>query len=72
MSVTPGDTTVESGAPVIITARFNQRVPTAVDLIYGQPDQVLRRLRLSKNLDDPVFGGMIPEVKTDLVSGWRR
>ena len=67
VSVTPGDTTVEAGAPVIITARFNQRVPTAADLVYGPPDQTLRRLRLSKNLDDPVFGGMIPEVQADMV-----
>jgi hypothetical protein len=67
VAVTPGDTIVEAGAPVVITVRFDQRVPTAVTLVYGSPDQALQRLRLTKNLDDPVFGGMIPEVLSDMV-----
>jgi hypothetical protein len=67
VSVTPGDTTVESGAPVVIAARFNQRVPDQVTLVYGAPDQAQQRVHLSKNLNDPVFGGMIPEVLSNLV-----
>jgi len=67
VSVTPGDTTVESGAPVVIAARFDRRVPDQVTLVYGAPDQEQQRMRLTKNLNDPVFGGMIPEVLSNLV-----
>lgn len=67
VTVTPGDTTVESGAPVVITARFDQRVPDQVTLVYGASDQTQQRVHLPQNLDDPVFGGMIPEVLDDLV-----
>ena len=67
VTVTPGDTSVESGAPVVVAARFSQRVPDQVTLVYGAAAQVQQRVHLSKNLNDPVFGGMIPEVTSDLV-----
>ena len=75
ITVTPGDTTVELGTPVVILARFDGRVPPEASLLFGaaseepQPDQgpYSGKVALAKNLDDPVFGGIIQEVKSDLL-----
>jgi hypothetical protein len=67
VTVTPGDTEVEQGSPVVILARFEGRVPAAVSLQFGPPGQSMQRLVLTKSLDDPVFGGIIQETTTDLL-----
>lgn len=67
VTVTPGDTSIERNTPVVILARFEGRVPPAVDLLFGEAGQEPRRMTLTRSLGDPVFGGIIPDVKTDLV-----
>jgi len=66
ITVTPGDTTVELGTPVVILARFDGRVPPEASLLFGASGQELQQITLSKNLDDPVFGGIIQDVKADI------
>ena len=66
ITVTPGDTTVESGTPVVVLARFDGSLPTEVSLIVAAPDQPSRELPLTRSLDDPVFGGIIPNVTSNL------
>jgi len=65
--VTPGDTSVERGMPVVILARFGGRAPSKVDLLFAEAGQEPQRITLSRSLDDPVFGGILQDVRSDLL-----
>jgi hypothetical protein len=67
LSVTPGDTEVEQGSPVVVLARFEGRLPAAVSLAYGPAGQEPQRMILTKSLEDPVFGGVIQDIRSDLL-----
>ena len=67
ITVSPGDTTVELGTAVVIMARFEGRVPPEANLWVGTSEKDKRRIVLTKTLDDPVFGGLIPEVNDNLI-----
>jgi len=67
VTVTPGDTEVEQGAPVVILARFAGRVPSAVSLWFGPGSQEPQQIPLTRSLDDPVFGGIIQDVRSNLL-----
>ncbi|MHC4518133.1 MAG: coiled-coil domain-containing protein, partial [Planctomycetota bacterium] len=66
IAVTPGDTSVEFGASVVVLARFGRRVPDEASLRFGGPGEELQQVTLTRNLDDPVFGGVISDVRSDL------
>jgi len=67
ITVSPGDTTVELGTAVVILARFDGRVPPEAKLWVGLSEQNKQQITLTKNFDDPVFGGLIPEVNNNLL-----
>lgn len=67
VTVTPGDTTVEQGSPVVVVARFDGRVPVEATLEYGPAGGPAERMELTQTLGDPVFGGIIQAVRSDLV-----
>ncbi len=67
ITVSPGDTTVELGTAIVILARFDGRVPPEAKLWIGLSEQDKQQITLTKNLDDPVFGGLIPEVNNNLL-----
>ncbi|UCG46619.1 MAG: hypothetical protein JSU94_14060 [Phycisphaerales bacterium] len=67
VTVTPGDTTVERGAPVVILARFEGRVPAEATLVTSESGKGQVRVPLTKNLEDPVFGGIIQQVGSDML-----
>jgi len=67
VTITPGDTTVETGSPVVIVARFDGRIPQEVSLSYGAAGQEQQRVSLTRSVDDAVFGGVIPDVRSDLL-----
>ena len=67
ITVSPGDANVESGTPVVILARFDGHMPAEANLLIGAPGQDRREIALAKNLEDPVFGSIIEEVKGDLL-----
>ena len=67
VTVSPGDTRVEAGTPVVILARFGDRVPPQANLLFGPSGEQPQQMALSKNLEDPVFGGIIQEVRSDLL-----
>ena len=67
LSVSPGDAEIESGAAVVITARFDGKVPAEATLLMGPSLEALHRISLSQTLDDPVFGTLVPEVQQDMV-----
>ena len=66
VTVSPGDTSVKAGSPVVILARFAQRVPSQVSLVFGPGDEQSQNIELTKNLEDPVFGGIIQQVNQNL------
>ncbi len=67
VTVMPGDTKVEAGTSVLVTARFEGQVPDEAGILFGPADQEPQRMILSRPLDDPVFGGLIPQVQSDTV-----
>ena len=66
IEVTPGDTSVERGDALVVLARFGGRVPAEATLVITPKEGEVTRLPLARNLDDPVFGGRIDEVRGDL------
>jgi len=67
VTVTPGDTHVEAGTPVVILARFEGRVPREATLVFEAPGEEPQQMALTKNLEDPVFGGIIQQVNRNLL-----
>jgi hypothetical protein len=67
ITVSPGDTNVEAGSPVVVLARFGKRVPSKATLLFGEPGKEFEQIPLNRNLDDPVFGGIIQQVNNNLL-----
>lgn len=64
--VEPGDTEVEQGTSLLVLARFPQALPSQVTLVATDQHANTVRIPLQKSLDDPIFGGRIPEVNAHL------
>ena len=64
--VEPGNTEIERGTSLAITARFAEDVPSEAQLICTSvgPDgeETVRRISMRQNLDDPIVGGFIASV----------
>jgi hypothetical protein len=67
ITVSPGDAEVERGSLVVVLARFAGQVPASADLWLGPAGQQPQRIALTRSLDDPVFGGIVQDVQSDLV-----
>jgi hypothetical protein len=67
VTVTPGDTAIERGERLVVVASFDGSVPANVELVTSSAAAPAARTPLVKSLSDPVFGGTIPEVTTDLL-----
>lgn len=66
VEVTPGDALIERGSGLVVLAKFGPGVPSEATLVVQPLNQPAQRIPLVKNLDDPVFGGGLPEVDADL------
>src|SRR5262249_7643754 len=66
LSVTPGDTKIERGDSLVVLARFGGSLPPNVSLVIRESGASQRVVPLIKSLADPVFGGSVPEVQSDL------
>ncbi len=64
--VSPGDTNLERGSSFVVLARFNGRLPVSAELVVKTDNEMEQRIALTKNLDDPVFGGGLPELRNNL------
>ena len=67
VEVTPGDALVERGSGLVVMARFTGPLPPEVNLVVGTDTNTAWRMPLSKTLNDPVFGGSLKEVNSNLV-----
>jgi hypothetical protein len=66
VSVTPGDTSIEKGASLVVLAKFTGEVPAEAVLVVRPANESERRIPLRKNLDDPIFGTSVPDIKDTL------
>ncbi len=66
VTVTPGDATVEKGSRLVVLAKFAGDVPAEASLVVRPANELERRLPLTKNLDDPVFGASLPDIQNEL------
>ncbi len=64
VTVTPGDVALERGSSLVVLARFEGSLPSAVELVVGEHAETARRIPLVKSLADPIFGGSVPDVTT--------
>jgi len=67
VTVTPGDTEIERAASLIVTARFEGRVPDDAWLAWHDGSGEVTRAAMSLSLSDPMFGGRVAGVAGDLV-----
>ena len=63
--VEPGNTEVEAGTGLLVLAKFKSAVPTELTLHYKTADGESRQVPMQASLDDPVFGGRIPNIQKD-------
>ncbi|MEW4528763.1 hypothetical protein, partial [Maioricimonas sp. JC845] len=68
VEVEPGNTEIERGTSLLVLARFAGNLPADVELVATDQSGTVQRVPLSKSLDlsDPLFGGRLPEVASDL------
>jgi len=62
IEVVPGDTTLERGTGLVITARFGQKPPAEATLVLISASGKTSRIPLARHLADPVFGASLPEI----------
>ncbi len=66
VSVTPGDASLERGSALVVLARFDGKLPVEAQLVVNPVNDNEQNIPLTKNLADPVFGGGVPQVQSDL------
>jgi hypothetical protein len=66
VSVTPGDASLERGSALVVLVKFGGKLPAEAQLVVNPVNENEQTIPLSKNLEDPVFGGGVPQVKGDL------
>jgi hypothetical protein len=65
LRVSPGNTTIERGATLVVLARFSRHAPGGAELVVRRPGQAPLRLTMRRNLEDPVWGGVVPGLGGD-------
>ena len=65
VTVSPGNTNVERGSGLIISARFDGRPPAEASLVLVTASGKTKRIPLERHLADPIFGASLPEVAED-------
>jgi hypothetical protein len=66
ITVTPGDISLERGNSLVVLARFSGALPATVELVLTPSVSSSQRITLVKSLADPMFGGSVPEVSSNL------
>jgi hypothetical protein len=65
VTVSPGNTKVERGTGLVISARFGGKPPPEATLMLISASGKTKRLPLERHLADPVFGASLLEVTED-------
>jgi hypothetical protein len=65
VTVSPGNTNVERGDGLVISAQFDGHPPAEVALVLVTASGKTKRIALERHLADPIFGASLPEVTED-------
>ena len=65
VTVSPGDTKVERGTGLVVSARFGGRPPAEATLVIVSASGKTKRVPLERHLADPIFGASLLEVTED-------
>jgi hypothetical protein len=65
VTVSPGNTNVERGNGLVISARFDGKPPAEAALVLVTASGKTKRIPLERHLADPVFGASLLEVTED-------
>ena len=65
IEVAPGDTEIERGQNLVVSARFRGKAPTRAELVWNQPNHPEQSVSLTQSLADLLFGGGVPDVSED-------
>ncbi|MEO1529084.1 MAG: DUF4175 family protein, partial [Planctomycetota bacterium] len=63
VTVLPGDTSIERGTSLVVTAEFSDLLPEATKLQCETGDGRIREVVMKRNLNDPIFGGFLARVE---------
>ena len=75
MKVQPGDAQIERGSSLVVTATFEGLVPEYAEVRCEFDGGDVQKVKMSRNLDDPVLGGLVSAVDQSfsyrvLAPGW--
>lgn len=62
ITVNPGDTQVERGTGLVVTARFGSTPPAEATLVAISVSGKTKRIPMARQLADPVFGASLPDI----------
>lgn len=65
VTVTPGDTLVERGSSLVISARFGRQPPPEATLVVAGASGKTQHITMERHLADPVFGASLSEVSEE-------
>ena len=65
LSVVPGDTELEKGTSLLVTANFGGRVPADATLAFEDRDGLKQQFTMTRSLEDAVFAARVPTVEAD-------
>jgi hypothetical protein len=66
LEISPGDTEVERGSTVVVSARFNSGLPRDVLLVWQATDGNATRSPMARSLSDPVVAFTLSSVTADI------
>jgi hypothetical protein len=65
ITVTPGDTQVERGSSLVVSARFGRQPPPEATLVLASASGKTKRIPMERHLADPVFGASLSDVSEE-------
>ncbi len=65
ITVDPGDTQIERGSSLVISARFGGQPPPEATLVLASASGKTLRIAMERHLADPVFGASLNEVSEE-------
>lgn len=66
LSIEPGDTEIERGASLVVTARFEGSLPSNVTLVINGDSGETQTYTMARSLSDPVFAYTLRDIKEGL------
>jgi hypothetical protein len=65
VSITPGDTLVERGSSLVVSARFGRQAPPEATLVLDTANGKTKRFTMERHLADPIFGASAGEISEE-------